>query len=368
MKNQMKKKSGLNSLSFLAVILILGLNSGCQKNDVLSPVDNTSIDPKLMNSNYAVVSLVGDNTGYDPAFIDPSLVNAWGLAFDEGEIWVSSTEDGSSGVYDANGNTIMPHVTIPGLGGMTGSPTGVVYNSTGKFIIPATGEKSEFIFCTEDGTIAAWASGGSAITVANRSAFGTVYKGITISRKEGIALIYATDFHNGRVDVYDQNFEYQEGFSFIDPDMAAGFAPFNIRYIDGLLYVTYAKQLAPENIDDEAGPGNGYINLFELNGTFGKRFASNGSLNSPWGIQQTDGNGLGAILVGNFGDGRISVFAKNGAFKSFLQSDGMPIEIEGLWALVMPEDNILGVPHNRIYFTAGPDDEEHGLFGYLDPQ
>ena len=149
--------------------------------------------------------------------------------------------------------------------------------------------------------------------------------------------------------------------------MPENFAPFNIKCIDGLMYVTYAKQLAPENTDDEAGPGNGYVNTFMPNGVFVERFASNGTLNSPWGIEQTQGMQK-AILIGNFGNGRINVFTSAGTFKSFLRNEsGTQVKIEGLWAIEFPRGNLVGDANNRLYFTAGPDDEEHGVFGYLNP-
>jgi len=304
--------------------------------------------------------------------MDANLVNAWGLAFDdEGEIWVSAAETGMASIYDAEGMTLMPSITIPGGGAAIaeGHPTGMVYNTTASFVLPESGEVAEFIFATENGTIAAWASGPSAVTVADRSSEGAVYKGVTFAKTLSSGnFLYATDFKNARVDVFNSNFEYQSAIQFVDPDMPAGFAPFNIKAIDGLLYVTYAKQLGPDNADDEAGPGNGYVNIFTPNGTFVMRFASNGSLNSPWGIAQTAGLQK-SILIGNFGNGRISVFTSDGRFKSFLQTDGggVPVEVEGLWAIEFPKENLEGEAHNRLYFTAGPDDEEHGLFGYLDP-
>ncbi len=379
MKNQIKQTIGvfrpwqLKGLytPIAAALLFTGIFSSCQKTDLNSMAAEDEMDLRLHHSELTQTNLVGDNDEYAPTFIDPLLVNAWGLAFsDEGEIWVSAAETGMSAIYDENGNTLMPSVTIPGGGpdAGAGNPTGMVYNSTQSFVIPETGEVSEFIFATENGTIAAWASGATAHTVVDRSAEGAVYKGITFTKTISSGnYLYAADFHNARVDVFNSAFVYQPSIQFIDPDMPAGFAPFNVKAIDGLIYVTYAKQLGPDNMDDEAGPGNGYINIFTPNGTFVKRFASNGTLNSPWGITQTAGLQK-AILVGNFGNGRISVFTSNGNFKSFLQvTEGVPVEIEGLWAIEFPGENLEGDAHDRLYFTAGPDDEEHGLFGYLDP-
>ncbi len=377
MKNEMKKGGfGLSADTFsiytpiASLLVFLAIfAAGCQK-DLNTMATEDEMDLRLHHSDIMQANLVGDNDEYSPTFIDANLVNAWGLAFDdEGEIWVSAAETGMSSIYDASGMTLIPSVTIPGAAGETGNPTGVVYNTTSSFVIPATGEVSEFIFATENGTIAAWASGPSAVKVVDRSAEGAVYKGITFAKTLSSGThLYATDFKNARVDVFDADFNYMPGVHLIDPGIPAGFAPFNVKAIDGLIYVTYAKQLAPDNEDDEAGPGNGYVSIFQPNGSFVKRFASNGSLNSPWGIAQTSGLQK-AILIGNFGSGRISVFTSAGVFKSFLQIDGggVPLEIEGLWSIEFPGENLMGEEHSRLYFTAGPDEEEHGLFGYLDP-
>jgi uncharacterized protein (TIGR03118 family) len=379
MKNQTKKTIGIFRQGQLlglyapiaTALLFTGIFSSCQKTDLNSMATEDAMDMRLHHSELTQTNLVGNNDEYSPVFIDPNVVNAWGLAFsDEGEIWVSAAETGMSFIYDESGATLMSPVTIPGGGpdAGPGNPTGMLYNTTQSFVIPESGEVSEFIFATENGTIAAWASGSIAQTVVDRSAEGAVYKGITFTKTISSGnFLYAADFHNARIDVFNSDFVYQPAIQFIDPDMPAGFAPFNVKAIDGLIYVTYAKQLGPDNMDDEAGPGNGYINIFTPNGSFVQRFASNGTLNSPWGITQTAGLQK-AILVGNFGNGRISVFTSNGNFKSFLQvTEGVPVEIEGLWAIEFPGENLEGDAHNRLYFTAGPGEEEEGLFGYLDP-
>jgi len=293
-------------------------------------------------------------------------VNAWGLAInDENEFWVASNEEGLSTVYDQNGHTIQAPVKIPfGNDSSGAAPTGVVYNTTSNsFIIPSTGEKSEIIFATENGTIAAWASGDSAITVADRSADSAVYKGIEISNNNGSDYIYATNFRSGAIDVFDASFNYVSSITFTDPDLPSGYAPFNVKLIDSFLYVTYAKQLGPDNEDDEAGPGNGFVDIYNINGTFVKRFTSQGNLNSPWGIAKVPGGG--GILIGNFGDGKINIFDLDGVWRGYLNSGaGNPIVIEGLWALEFPlnED---GSVRKVLYFTAGPNDESTGLFGYI---
>ena len=155
----------------------------------------------------------------------------------------------------------------------------------------------------------------------------------------------------------------------MDPKIPMGYAPFNIRLIDSVLFVTYAKQEMPEKKDDQKGIGNGYVNVFKTNGWLIRRFASKGKLNSPWGIEkapETFGQGKNIILVANFGDGHINVYDKfEGEFLRTLKYNGMPVWIDGLWAITFPDGNIPGDDPNKLYFTAGPVDESHGLFGYL---
>ena len=264
---------------------------------------------------------------------------------------------------------MLANVGIPLNGEANGaSPTGVVYNSTTNFVIPATGQPAKFIYVSEDGIVAAWNTGDTTITVADRSGADAVYKGIAIANDGTANFIYVSDFHNAKVDVFDQSFHYVTNKTFTDPNMPAGYAPFNIQNIGGQLYITYAKQKAPDNADDEKGAGNGYVDVYKPDGTLVKRFASQGTLNSPWGIAQAPpgfGQVANAILIGNFGDGRINVFDANGNYQAQLQSNGTPISIDGLWAITFPSSTTGGLDLNTLYFTAGPQSETYGLFGYL---
>ena len=223
--------------------------------------------------------------------IDPNLVNPWGIAFGPtGLLWVANNGTGTSTVYNGNGTKVATTVTIPGADGAQGVPTGVVLNSTGDFVIVGIGPvqlpqigPATFIFAGEDGTISAWnpsAPNSSAVIVADRSATGAVYKGIAMAQNGGANFLYVTNFHANAVDVYDKNFTLVN--SFTDAGMAAGFAPFGIATINGKLYVSYAKQKAPDNKDDDAGVGNGFIDVFNPDGSLSKRLISNGVLNSPW--------------------------------------------------------------------------------------
>jgi uncharacterized protein (TIGR03118 family) len=297
----------------------------------------------------------------------------------DGKIWVNATESGSAEVYDIEGNTLRRPVAIPGNETREGNPTGIVQNPTSEaFIIPATGEVSQMIFSTENGTIAALGSGTEAVTVVDRSFVHAVYKGLAVAKGDGGWYLYATDFYNGRVDVFNDRFELVVRRMFTDPRMPAGFAPFGIRGFDSKLIVTYALQ-SDDREDDVAGMGNGYVDLYKADGTFIRRFASEGRLNSPWGIEmfipnhrmtpQTELNSdveRRSILIGNFGDGHINVYDQAGNFMGQLQNHNEPITIEGLWAIsYRPTRPEMSRSDGRLYFTAGPADETHGLFGYI---
>lgn len=182
--------------------------------------------------------------------------------------------------------------------------------------------------------------------------------------------LYATNFRQAKIDVFDKDFNYVSSMPFLDSSIPAGFAPFNIQNIGGLLYVTYAKQKAPDNIFDQPGAGNGYVDIFNADGSLLRNFASQGTLNSPWGIALAPGGfadfGI-AILIGNFGDGRINIFDMHGDFRGQLQGTNRQlITIPGLWAIDFLQNNQPGINrHSPLYFTAGPDFGAHGLFGTL---
>jgi uncharacterized protein (TIGR03118 family) len=314
------------------------------------------------------VNLVADTAGFGTARIDTNLLNAWGIAVaPSGSIWISANHKGVSVIYNRTGQTVLPPVTIPSIApGQPGAPDGVIFNSTPDF------GGSRFIFASEDGIILAWSSGSSAVNVVDRSASNTVYKGIAMATDGSANFLYAANFKGGKIDVFDKNFNYVANKPFLDPGIPAGFAPFNILNVDGKLYVMYAKQKAPDNMDDQKGPGNGYVDIFNPDGTFIKRFASQGALNSPWGMAVA-ATGFAdvheTILIGNFGDGRINVFDTQGNFEGQLQNHGQPLSIDGLWAIDFLQNNKPGGnPNNPLFFTAGPGDESHGLFGYLQKQ
>jgi uncharacterized protein (TIGR03118 family) len=207
----------------------------------------------------------------------------------------------------------------------------------------------------------------------DRSASGAVYKGIALGSNGVGPLLYAANFSARAIDVFDANYQpvaVSGGFN--DPNLPVGFAPFNIQRIGRKLFVTYALQDSLKH-DDVPGPGNGLINVFNMDGTFVQRLVSNGPLNSPWGVTLAPdffGDYSNTLLVGNFGDGSVNAFDPfTGDFLGALQdSNGNPINIPGLWALQFGNGHD-GGDANALYFTAGisgsGNTEDHGLFGSI---
>ena len=337
---------------------------------------------------YLQSNLVSDIAGV-ARFTDPNLVNPWGItASPNGPFWISDNGTGVSTLYDGNGNSLPAGsplvVTIPLPPGSTASnasPTGIVFNSTSDFTVSSGSQSGPavFIFATEDGTISAWnptVNGTNAILEVDKSiiptpANGAVYKGLALGSNASGNFLFAANFRSGAIDVFDKNFAAATlAGSFTDPNLPAGFAPFDIANFGGQLFVTYAKQDATQH-DDVAGPGNGFVDVFDTNGNFIKRFASQGTLNSPWGMVMAPasfGQFGGDLLVGNFGDGRINAFnPTSGAFLGQLQTDvGTPLTINGLWGLDFGNGIGSGSP-DTLFFTAGIGDEGHGLFGSIAP-
>jgi len=364
-------KSLTNSKALLAGLMVIACFYACKKDlGSSSPKDlNVSQADITATTNFSFgvvqTNLVSDTAGFGAARVDPSLVNAWGIAAapNGGPLWISANGDGLTVIYDRTGNTLKTPVTIPSISpGQAGFPTGVVFNGTTDF------GGNKFIFASEDGIVLAWgpSSGSSAAKVAGRA--DAVYKGIVMINNLDANFLCLTNFRKGTVDVFDKNFNFVSDNLFVDPTIPAGFAPFNIQIIQGKVYITYAKQDAAKH-DDQSGAGNGYVSVFWPNGTFIQRFASQGTLNSPWGIAFAPAGFAGStpsILIGNFGDGRINIFDLTGMFKGQVSSGGHPLSIDGLWAIDFLENNMPGgKPTDPLYFTAGPDMESHGLFGTL---
>jgi uncharacterized protein (TIGR03118 family) len=349
--------------------------------------ENGNVKPK---KNFVEVNLVANNNEYSAGRIDPTLLNAWGIAWSPtGTAWVSAQAAGISEVYNGEGGQVRPPVNIPSVGGPTGgAPTGQVFSaSTTDFKLPApNNQPARFIFVGDDGIISAWngAAGNNAALIKNNSATAS-YTGLAIGVNNGANYLYAANFKSGHIEVFDKNFG-SVSMSFTDPSLPSGYSPFNIQEVNGNLFVMYAK-VGPDG-DEVKGMGLGYVDIYSTGGSLIKRFTSGGQLNAPWGVSMApasffrdgnegedgddddDGQGKGKerndiVLIGNFGNGRINAYKSDGKYFGQLWVHNAPIVIDGLWAISMAPATATTIPAGRLYFTAGPDDEADGLFGYI---
>ncbi len=375
-------------------------------------------------------NLVSDLPGV-ATVTDPNLQNAWGISESSGSpFWISDNNSGLTTLYTVSSST--PVSTVPLVVNIPtpvspagGAPTGTVFNSasaSGAFKVTGpnksgqtTSAAAAFLFDTEDGTIVGWnpgidptgkfagAGGASAeavLAVDNsgnnftnpnpNEQTGAVYKGLAIATSStpiipsdpaSTALLYASNFRAGTVEVYDANFNKVTSLpagAFTDPRLPYGYAPFNVQVLNGQVYVTYARQNATKH-DDASGPHRGFVDVYNLDGTPGlpggqSRLISRGALDSPWGLAIAPAGfaGLSApggdpvLLVGNFGNGRIHAYdASNGTWLGSLKDpDGEPVQIDGLWALRVGNGGSGGLA-SAVYFSAGPFGETHGMFGSL---
>jgi uncharacterized protein (TIGR03118 family) len=329
-------------------------------------------------NNYLVHNLVSDlaNTADHQ---DPNLRNPWGVGFGATPFWVGNNGAGNATLYGGAGAVIPLVVTIPQAGnaGTAGSVTGVIYNpftSNPNAFDVQTGKPSLFLFCSEDGVISGWnqaVSGKKASILFDNSKSGAVYTGCATGGTAAAPYLFAANFNAGTVDVYDGNLNlnpspynsqntlpqpYSTSSAFSNPAIPAGFAPFNVQNINGTLFVTYAKQDAQKHTN-VGGPGNGYVAMFNLNGSLIANLISQGPLNSPWGMAIAPANFgqfAGALLVGNFTDGTINAFnATSGATLGTLDDTaGNPIAIPGLWSLNFG-GGAQGEDPGTLYITAG---------------
>jgi uncharacterized protein (TIGR03118 family) len=320
---------------------------------------------------FSVTNLVTDDQTVNAAQItDPSLKNAWGVSLSPtSPFWVSNNGTGTATLYSVNPATNATvkqglTVTIPG----DGSVTGQAFN-TGNASAAANFNRDLFLFVNEDGTVSGWRGAlGTTAEVLQLGSADNVYKGAALALIGADAYLYAADFKGAQIDVLKGTAGAPSlTGTFTDPNAPAGFAPFNIALLNGNLYVTYAK-VGPTG-DDVPGLGNGFVDVFDLQGNLISRLTTGGTLNSPWGLAiapASFGQFAGDLLVGNFGDGRINAYDPGtGVFLGqLLDSSNAPLTIDGLWALVPGNGGNGGSP-NSIYFSAGPGDEQHGLFGVI---
>jgi uncharacterized protein (TIGR03118 family) len=321
---------------------------------------------------FTVHPLVSDDASGSAAASDRSLVNGWGLSAGPATPWwTSNNGTDTSTLYTGAGSKAALTVAV------AGGPTGTVFNgNSADFVVSQNGKSAaaRFLFATEAGTILGWSptvAGTTAVVGADRSSARAVYKGLAVSTDR----LYATDFHNGRVDVFDAAFKLvTPAGAFSDAKVPKGFAPFGVQALGGSVFVTYAKQDAAAK-DDVPVPGQAYVDEYTPAGQLVARVVNSGKknapLNAPWGLAMAPadwGPFGGDLLVGNFGNGRISAYTKrtNGwVYKGQLRvATGAPIEVDGLWAIAFGNGAAAG-PTTTLYFLAGPSDEKHGLFGSI---
>ena len=315
---------------------------------------------RAANAQYQVTNLVS-NQEKTARFVDPLVVNAWGLAYAPGSpFWVNDNGSGWSTLYDANGTKVALNVSIPTAGGDgPGTPTGLVANSSSGFKVK--GSPAIFIFTPLDGTISGWNPAANPDTaIVEVTTPGASFTGLAISTHATDNFLFAADNANNKVDIYDQNFKFVK--SFTDTTVPAGFAPYGIQDFGGLVYVTFA------------GPGNtvgGVVDIFGEDGTFLKKLSTPKELNQPWGLAIAPDNFgpfSNTLLVGNnVASGTINSFnAVTGQFVGTLtDADGEDIRINQLWGIEFGGGAAADGATNQLFFTAGPDNYATGLFGVI---
>jgi uncharacterized protein (TIGR03118 family) len=368
MEVQMLKRA-ISSLCvvFLALLIPVAAASGLPGGSSAHPATSSH------DNAYRQKNLVSDVPGW-AAQVDPNLVNAWGLvAGPTSPWWVANEGTNTSTLYTGDG------AAIPLVVRVGGGPTGTVFNGGTNFVVSHDGASGPalFLFATLRGMIRAWNPGvpapapsTRAFTVVNRSGKGAVYTGLAIASGPQGDRLYAADFANGRVDVFDGDFDLvRRSGAFADPHLPDGYGPFGIQAIRNRIFVAYAKQ--GEEGEEETGHGLGFVDMFSARGRLLARVASRHELNAPWGLAWAPahfGEFSGDLLVGNFGDGEINAyrwgphgFSHDGVLK---RPNGHVIRIDGLWAIEFGNGEAAG-PTTSLFFTAGPDEESHGLFGRI---
>ncbi|NUY00412.1 TIGR03118 family protein [Paraburkholderia youngii] len=336
---------------------------------------NSSSTSPPVQSSFTATALVSDGA-VPAAHTDANLKNPWGVAFNpNGFAWVADNGTNVATLYDGNGVPQSLVVTIPDGKNGSASPTGIVFNGTQSFLVTENGKSgvAAFIFTGEGGTITAWAPAvgpTNAFVMYDDGAGGAVYKGLALAAMNNGNFLYATDFHNNKIDVFDSSFtKVSMPGAFTDPAMPAGFAPFGIQAIGSNLFVTYAMQDAAKH-DDVPGAGLGMVDVYDTGGNLKQRFATGGSLNAPWGIAQAPasfGSMSGAIIIGNFGDGMINAFnASSGQSMGPISGpNNSPIVEHGIWGIAFGND-LSNQPSSTLFFAAGPNDEADGVYGRID--
>lgn len=395
--NLISLRSGNGSLLMATAV---ALSIGCHK---------THIDDQDLR-DFQQVNLVANTSEYHPKNVDTTLINAFGIAWSgtnpttlSSTAWVNSVGGHVSELYSPEGDFVK-RVNIPSsptdtLGGF---PCGIAF-AGGKGFQLGNGPAA-FLFSGFEGIVSGWNGGNNAKFLLHPG--GASYTGLTIASNGGNNFVYAANFGQNRIDVWDTAFhrvvmEFKDHGSPVLPD---NFSPYNIQAVGNYIFIMYAQLAGPADKNPGhgvAGAGKGFVSVFNPDGSFVSRFASRGTLNVPWGVTMTPagflqdkdmdngGEGQGGyisktgssnvgantlsnhdpkdpvILVGNFGDGHINVYAQDGQFLGQLQAHKQPLVIDGLWALSFAPTTSTAIDPHRLYFTAGPDGESDGVFGYL---
>ncbi|HWZ76116.1 MAG TPA: TIGR03118 family protein [Candidatus Sulfotelmatobacter sp.] len=307
---------------------------------------------------------------------DPLLVNAWGLVHAPGSPWwVSDNISGWSTLYDAAGNANQHlKVLIPtagngpsspqGLNG-PGSPTGIVFNGSQEFQVG--GWTSIFLFSTMDGTISGWAPqtnfNQATLAPLQNQPKGAMYTGLAITSRGSGNLLYAADMANSQVEIFDANFNFVKAFT--DPTLPAGFTPFGVRDINGIVYVTFASA---------SGASGGFVEQFLEDGTPvhpGQPLIQGAPLNQPWGIAAAPRNfgplSNTLLISNNTNVGTINAFdLVSGRFVGKVKDNtGKAIVIDQLWGIDFGDGLGKNGPVNHLFFTAGPSGNLAGTFGVI---
>jgi uncharacterized protein (TIGR03118 family) len=325
-------------------------------------MSDAQLNAVVGGTRFAIVSQVADLPGVAPQ-TDSLLVNPWGLSSSPtSPLWVANNGSNTSTLYDRNTFAKNNAITVQ----VPGAPTGTTFiGLAGQFMVSSGGKtgQTQFAFATEGGQIEGWnptVNATQAVVAVDESAAGSAFKGLTLgTASNGAPRLFAANFGHNMVDVYDASFT--KIASFTDPNLPADYTPFNVQTLNGKLYVTFAQH-APGADDETAGQGRGFVDVFDTDGHLIRRLVQHGQLNAPWGLAiapASFGKFAGALLVGNFGDGKVNAYdPQTGNYIGALRTDDGKVQIDGLWALRTG-------PNGTITFSAGPADESHGLLGSI---
>ena len=376
-------EAGMGRIAIAASLFAVGCMAGAGE-DTTSDLEVNASDAQTSDlaartgtttgGAFTVVPLTANKAGVAPN-VDPALVNSWGIVPFERMFWIADNGSGKLSVLDGQGKPSPQSGKIDIGEPITGLvATGVSPHEKTLFQMPKSHEPALLITVSESGKVIAinpHARTKDKFEVVYTSHTGAIYKGVTILERtssKGGPLILATDFHNNRVDVFNAKFELVSAPSFVASGLDTGFAPFNVMASGDEVYITYALQDA-EAEDDVAGVGNGYVVSYASNGQQ-QQLAQHGVLNAPWGLvmARSFGSIRNALLVGNFGDGKINVLDPTTLKIRGQLGDrnGQPLAIEGLWGLSFGDD-VRKARADVLYFAAGPNDEMDGLFGKVVP-